>query len=92
MLRVSYISVIEFKYLRKLPEAAKNPGSLQYLSLLRSPLFRTCPMMTFTWTTLFLPYDIQADGALDINSIFETLRKLEGPASVKVVKIWRHID
>jgi len=30
----------------------------------------------------------QADGALDINSIFETLRKLEGPASIKVVKTW----
>ena len=40
------------------------------------------------WTKLFLPYDIQADGALDINSIFETLRKLEGPASIKVVKTW----
>ena len=40
------------------------------------------------WTKLFLPYDIQADGALDINSIFETLRKLGGSASMKVIKTW----
>ena len=40
------------------------------------------------WTKLFLPYDIQVDGALDINSIFETLQKLEGHASIKVVKTW----
>ena len=40
------------------------------------------------WTKLFHPIDIQADEALDINAIFETLRKLEGPASIKVIKTW----
>ena len=47
-----------------------------------------CAACVERWSKLFLPYDIQADEALDINSIFETLRRLGGPASLKVIKTW----
>ena len=40
------------------------------------------------WSILFHPFDIQFDGALDIDAIFDTLKAVRGSTAIKVPKTW----